>query len=42
MQYYSAIDKNCDMIVSENKEDFYFGTTQITDCEGFLKIIATK
>jgi len=42
MEYYSAMDKNCDVIVTENKEDFYFGTIMITDCEGFLKNISTQ
>lgn len=37
MEYYSAIDSACSLIITENLEDFYFSDVDITDCEGFFK-----
>jgi predicted nucleic acid-binding protein len=37
LEYYSALDKNCKFIVTENKEDFYFSEIEVLSCEEFLK-----
>lgn len=38
MEYYSAINSQCQVIVSTNKEDFYFSEIQVLDSEEFLKV----
>jgi predicted nucleic acid-binding protein len=37
LEYYSAINQNCDFIVTENLEDFYFSEIEVLNCEEFLK-----
>ena len=36
MEYYSALEKSCKVLVTENKEDFYFSEVQILGCEEFI------
>ena len=36
LEYYSAIDKSCIVIVTEDKEDFYFSEIQVLNCSEFL------
>ena len=36
MEYYSAIQNNCECIVTENQEDFYFSDIEVIGCEAFL------
>jgi len=36
MEYYSAIQHQCDCIITENKEDFYFSEIEVIGCEAFL------
>ena len=36
MEYYSAIQHNCECIVTENSNDFYFGKIEVIGCEAFL------
>jgi predicted nucleic acid-binding protein len=36
MEYYSAIQHNCDCIVTENQKDFYFSEIEVIGCEAFL------
>lgn len=38
MEYYSAIRSECQVIVTSNKEDFYFSEIQVLDSEEFLKV----
>lgn len=38
MEYYSAINSECQVIVTSNKEDFYFSEIQVLDSEAFLKV----
>lgn len=37
LQYYSAINQKCDIIVSEDQYDFYFSEIEVLSCEVFLK-----
>lgn len=37
LEYYSAFQENCDFIVTENLEDFYFSEIEVLNCEEFLK-----
>ena len=37
LEYYSALNQNCDFIVTENIEDFYFSDIEVLSCEEFLK-----
>lgn len=37
LQYYSAINQKCDIIVSEDQYDFYFSEIEVLGCEVFLK-----
>ncbi len=37
LEYYSAIQQNCDFIVTENSEDFYFSEIDVLSCEDFLQ-----
>lgn len=36
MEYYSAIQHQCDCIVTENQQDFYFSDIEIIGCEALL------
>ena len=37
MEYYSAIQHNCDCIVTEKQKDFYFSDIEVIGCEAFLQ-----
>lgn len=37
LEYYSALQENCNFIVTENPEDFYFSDIEVLSCEEFLK-----
>lgn len=37
LEYYSAVQENCNFIVTENPEDFYFSEIEVIRCEEFLK-----
>ncbi len=37
LEYYSAVSQNCQCIITENPEDFYFSKIEIFRCEEFLK-----
>lgn len=37
LEYYSALEAQCDFIVTENQEDFYFSEIEIKGCEEFIK-----
>lgn len=36
LEYYSAIDKSCDIIITENKADFFFSNIEVLSCEEFI------
>lgn len=42
LQYYSAINSNCDCIITEDQHDFYFSEIEVSGCEAFLKRLATQ
>ena len=37
LEYYSAIQHNCDCIITENQIDFYFSELEVIGCEAFLR-----
>lgn len=37
LQYYSALNQKCDIIVTEDQHDFYFSEIEVLGCEAFLK-----
>jgi len=37
LEYFSALQENCNFIVTENIEDFYFSEIEVISCEEFLK-----
>ena len=37
MQYYSAVKAGCSIIVTEDKDDFYFSNLTVNSCEELLK-----
>jgi hypothetical protein len=36
LEYYSVLQHNCDWIVTEKREDFYFSDIEVMGCEDFL------
>lgn len=39
MEYYSAIQSDCDVIITEDLSDFYFSEITVSSCEDFLRTI---
>jgi len=37
LQYYSAVDKKCQAIITTDTEDFYFSEIEILTCEQFIE-----
>ena len=37
LEYYSALEKNCDCIVTENLKDFYFSEIEVLCTNDFFK-----
>ncbi|MBW6537606.1 MAG: PIN domain-containing protein [Mariniphaga sp.] len=37
LEYYSALYQKCNIIITENIEDFYFSEIEVLSCEEFLK-----
>lgn len=42
LQYYSALNQKCDIIISEDQHDFYFSEIEVLGCEAFLKKLSTE
>jgi predicted nucleic acid-binding protein len=42
IEYYSALHANCQYLVTENTEDFYFATIPVMKSEDFLRNIVLK
>ena len=36
LEYYSALNHSCDVIITENKSDFYFSSIEVLGCEEFI------
>ena len=36
LEYYSALDAGCKVIITEDGGDFYFSEIEVIDCNGFL------
>jgi predicted nucleic acid-binding protein len=41
MEYYSAVNEGCTVIITEDSEDFYFSSIRIEGCEEFLLKFST-
>lgn len=39
LEYYSAIQAGCEVIITEDVDDFYFSELPVMGCEQFLKLI---
>lgn len=37
LEYYSALESGCEMIITEDISDFYFSEIQVLTCEGFIE-----
>jgi predicted nucleic acid-binding protein len=37
MEYYSALHSDCKVIITEDKNDFYYSELEVLGCEDFLK-----
>lgn len=37
LEYYSAIASKCDLIITEDKNDFYFSEVEVIGCKNFLE-----
>ncbi len=42
MEYYSAIQTQCNCIITENQKDFYFSEIEVIGCEAFLMKLQRK
>lgn len=42
LQYYSALDQKCDIIITEDQHDFYFSEIEVLGCEVFLKQLSVE
>ena len=36
LEYYSALDKSCQVLITENKEDYFFSSIEVLNCEEFF------
>ena len=36
LEYYSATGKSCQVIITENKQDYYFSEIEVLNCEEFI------
>lgn len=36
LQYYSALQESCDVIITEDAKDFYFSEIEVSDCKAFI------
>lgn len=36
LEYYSAIEKSCQVLITEDKEDYFFSEIEVLNCEEFL------
>jgi predicted nucleic acid-binding protein len=39
MEYYSALTSGCDIIITEDLDDFYFSDIPVKTCEAFCKML---
>jgi len=37
LEYYSAMDSGCEVIITEDKEDFYFSRIEVVGCREFVE-----
>lgn len=42
LEYYSAIQSGCEVIVTEDKSDFYFSEIPVYNCEEFIGLLSEK
>ena len=36
LEYYSAAEQSCQVLITENREDFFFSKTEVLNCEEFI------
>jgi predicted nucleic acid-binding protein len=41
LEYYSALDAGCQVIVTEDTGDFWFSDIRVLDCQGFIEQVHT-
>lgn len=42
LEYYSALEKKCQCIITEDKNDFYFSGIEVVSAEGFFEKYLTR
>lgn len=42
LEYYSAIESGCEMIVTEDISDFYFSEIQVLNCDSFISYLGNR
>jgi predicted nucleic acid-binding protein len=42
LEYYSAVGKSCRVIITENKEDYWFSQIEVLNCEEFIVKYSNK
>lgn len=42
LEYYSAIESGCEMIVTEDTADFYFSEIQVLNCDSFISYLGNR
>ena len=42
LEYYSALDAGCEVIITEDAGDFYFSEIEVTNCNDFLEKYCSK
>lgn len=42
LEYHAAKEANCNYIITENKEDFYFSKIEVLDCKSFFNQVLLK
>jgi predicted nucleic acid-binding protein len=41
LEYYAALDAGCSIIITEDRDDFWFSEIEVLDCEGFIERVNT-
>jgi hypothetical protein len=42
LEYYAAVDAGCNIIITEDTEDFWFSEIEVLDCAGFINQLIFK
>jgi hypothetical protein len=41
-EYYAVFDAGCSIIITEDKDDFWFSEIEVLDCEGFIALLRRR